>query len=180
MKNGGRNGTKNGGRKCMKNGGRKCIRNGVIKRRVGLALSDTLSTPTGGQKNGEKIKPKNGENFGTKTGKIFVPAYAWHFTVIIGPTVTVSVRVKPERVRAAQWSGCRCGQSGPARDSARPSRTELRNRGPPPDVTGGRPRAWFHPGNCAPNFQAPQADSLALTQLASPRAGAAFESESWH
>ena len=57
-----------GGRKCMKNGGRKCIRNGVLKRRVGLALSDTLSTPTGGQKNGEKIKPKNGENFGTKMG----------------------------------------------------------------------------------------------------------------
>ena len=74
MKNGGRNGTKNGGRKCMKNGGRKCIRNGVLKRRVGLALSDTLSTPTGGQKNGEKIKPKNGENFGTNTGIIFVPA----------------------------------------------------------------------------------------------------------
>ena len=65
---------KNGGRNGMKNGGRKCIRNGVLKRRVGLALSDTLSTPTGGQKNGEKIKPKNGENFGTKTGIIFVPA----------------------------------------------------------------------------------------------------------
>ena len=76
MKNGGRNGMKNGGRIGMKNGGRKCIRNGVLKRRVGLALSDTLSTPTGGQKNGEKIKPQNGENFGTKTGKIFVPACA--------------------------------------------------------------------------------------------------------
>ena len=75
MKNGGRNGMKIGGRKCMKNGGRKCIRNGVLKRRVGLALSDTLSTPTGGQKNGGKIKPKYGENFGTKTGKIFVPAW---------------------------------------------------------------------------------------------------------
>ena len=74
MKNGGRNGMKNGGRKCMKNGGRKCIRNGVLKRRVGLALSDTLSTPTGGQKNGEgKLKPQNGENFRTKKGIIFVP-----------------------------------------------------------------------------------------------------------
>ena len=72
MKNGGRNGMKNGGRNGMKNGGRKCIRNGVLKRRVGLALSDTLSTPTGGQKKGEKIKPKNGENFGTKMGIIFV------------------------------------------------------------------------------------------------------------
>ena len=51
---------KNGGRNGMKNGGRKCIRNGVLKRRVGLAISDTLSTPTGGQKNGKKIKPKNG------------------------------------------------------------------------------------------------------------------------
>ena len=48
------------------NRGRKCIQNEVIKRRVGLALLDTLSTPTGGQKNGGKIKPKNGENFGTK------------------------------------------------------------------------------------------------------------------
>ena len=78
---------KNGGRNGMKNGGRKCIRNGVLKRRVGLALSDTLSTPTGGQKNGEKIKPKNGENFGTKTGIIFVPAclsrlYYSHIVVI--------------------------------------------------------------------------------------------------
>ena len=69
MKNGGRNGMKNGGRNGMKNGGRKCIRNGVLKRRVGLALSDTLFTPTGGQKSGGKIKPKNGENFGTKTVK---------------------------------------------------------------------------------------------------------------
>ena len=70
MKNGGRIRMKNGGRIGMKNGGRKCIQNGVLKRRVGLALSDTLSTPTGGQKNREKNKPKNGENFGTKTGKI--------------------------------------------------------------------------------------------------------------
>ena len=54
----------------MKNGGRKCIRNGVLKRRVGLALSDTLSNPTGGQKKGGEIKPKNGENFkfGPKQG----------------------------------------------------------------------------------------------------------------
>ena len=65
---------KNGGRNGMKNGGRKCIRNGVLKRRVGFAVSDTLSTPTGGQKNWEKIEPQNGENFGTKTGKFFVPA----------------------------------------------------------------------------------------------------------
>ena len=58
----------------MKNGGMKCIRNQVLKRRVGgLALSDTLSTPTSGQKNGGKIKPKTGKIFG-KTGKIFVPA----------------------------------------------------------------------------------------------------------
>ena len=58
--------------------GRKCIQNEVLKRRVGLALSDTLSplsTPTGGQKNVEKIKPKNGENFGTKMGIIFQPAF---------------------------------------------------------------------------------------------------------
>ena len=47
--------------------GRKCIRNRVLKRRVELALSDTLSNPTGGQKNGGEIKPKNGEIFGTKT-----------------------------------------------------------------------------------------------------------------
>ena len=73
MKNGGRNGMKNGGRNGMKNGGRKCIQNGFLKRRVELALLDTLSTPTGGQKNGENIKPKNGDNFGTKTGIIFVP-----------------------------------------------------------------------------------------------------------
>ena len=64
---------KNGGRNGMKNGGRKCIQNGFLKRRVELALLDTLSTPTGGQKNGENIKPKNGDNFGTKTGIIFVP-----------------------------------------------------------------------------------------------------------
>ena len=74
MKNGGRNGIKNAGRNGMKNGGRRCIQNGVLKRSVGLALSDTLSTPNGGQKNGEKIKPQNGEIFGTKTGIIFVPA----------------------------------------------------------------------------------------------------------
>ena len=49
----------------MKNEGRKCIPNGVLKRRVGLALSDTHSTTTGGQKNGEKIKTQ-------KTGKILV------------------------------------------------------------------------------------------------------------
>ena len=49
IKNGGRIGMKNGGRIGMKNGGRKCIRNRVLKRRVGLALSDTLSTPTCGQ-----------------------------------------------------------------------------------------------------------------------------------
>ena len=72
MKNGGRIGMKNGGRNGMKNGGRKCIQSGVLKRRVVLALSNTLSTPTGGQKKGEKIKPKNGENFGTKMGIIFV------------------------------------------------------------------------------------------------------------
>ena len=46
-------------RNGMKNGGRKHIRNGVFKRRVGLALSDTLSTPTCGQKNGEKLNPKS-------------------------------------------------------------------------------------------------------------------------
>ena len=76
MKNGGRNGMKNGGRIGMKNGGRigmkngKCIQNGVLKRRVGLALLDTLSTPNGGQKNGEKIKPENGENL-VQTGDNF-------------------------------------------------------------------------------------------------------------
>ena len=84
MKNGGRNGMKNGVRDGMENEGRNgmkkslsCQRNGVLKRRAGFAVSDTLSSPTEGQKNGEKIKPKNGENFGTKTvtGKIFVPAW---------------------------------------------------------------------------------------------------------
>ena len=55
MKNGGRNDMKNGVRNGMKNGGRKCIQNGVLKRRVGLALSDKLSTPTGGQKNGATV-----------------------------------------------------------------------------------------------------------------------------
>ena len=52
-------------------GCRKCIQNEVLKRRVGLALYDTLSplsTPTGGQKNGEKIKPQNGESLSTKWG----------------------------------------------------------------------------------------------------------------
>ena len=73
MENRSRNGMNSDGKKCMKNGGRMCIRNGVLKRRVGLVLSDTLATPTGGQKNGGKIKPQNGENFGAKTGKIFVP-----------------------------------------------------------------------------------------------------------
>ena len=77
MKNRGRNGMKNGVRNGMKNGGRKCIRNGVLKRRVGLALSDTLSTQTCGQKKGEKFEPQNGENFDTKTGIIFVPAYSY-------------------------------------------------------------------------------------------------------
>ena len=75
MKNVGRIGMKNRCRIGMKNGGRKCIQNGVLKRRVGFAVSDTLSTPTCGQKNGEKIKPQNGENFGTKMGKIFKPAF---------------------------------------------------------------------------------------------------------
>ena len=74
MKNGGRNSMKNGGRNGIKNGGRKCIRNGVLKRRVGLALSDTFSYPNGGQKNGEKIKPQNGEKFWYK---IFVPAFSF-------------------------------------------------------------------------------------------------------
>ena len=46
-----------------------------------MALSDTLSTPTGGQKNGEKIKPKNGETFGTKAGIIFVPAFMHEYRV---------------------------------------------------------------------------------------------------
>ena len=75
MKNEGRIGMKNRGRNGMKNGGRKCVRNGVLKRRVGLALSDTLSTPNGGPKNGEKIRPKtgkfwykNGDNFCTSIG----------------------------------------------------------------------------------------------------------------
>ena len=74
MKNGGRNGMRNRDRNGMKNCGRKSIQNGVLKRRVGLALSDTLSTPTGGQKNGEKINPKTWENFGTRKGIIFEPA----------------------------------------------------------------------------------------------------------
>ena len=46
---------------------------GFLKRKVGLALSDTPCTQTRGQKNGEKIEPKIVENFGTKTGIIFVP-----------------------------------------------------------------------------------------------------------
>ena len=45
----------------MKNGGRKCIRNGALKRRVGLALSDTLSTPNSEQKTGKKLNPKTGK-----------------------------------------------------------------------------------------------------------------------
>ena len=36
------------------------IQNRILKRRVGLALSDTLSSPTCGQQNGEKIEPKRG------------------------------------------------------------------------------------------------------------------------
>ena len=83
MKNGGRNGMKNGDRNCMKTGDRngmknwvrKCIRNGVLKRRLGLALLDTLSTPTGGQKNGKKIKPKNGaviQSNGASKGLVLV------------------------------------------------------------------------------------------------------------
>ena len=70
-------GMKKGGRNSMKNGD-KCIRNGVtvLKRRVGLPFRIHFLSrwPTGGQKNREKIKPQNGENFGTKTGKILVPA----------------------------------------------------------------------------------------------------------
>ena len=42
-----------------------------------MALSDTLSTPTGGQKKGGKIKPQNGENFGTETGIIFRTSIEW-------------------------------------------------------------------------------------------------------
>ena len=49
----------------MKNGGRKCIRHGVLKRRAGFAVSDTLSTPTDGQK-------KKGKTLNPKTGKILV------------------------------------------------------------------------------------------------------------
>ena len=56
---------KNGGRNGMKNGGRKCIRHGVLKRRAGFAVSDTLSTPTDGQK-------KKGKTLNPKTGKILV------------------------------------------------------------------------------------------------------------
>ena len=56
---GGRNGMKNGGRNGMKNDGRKCIRNRIL---------DKLSIPTGRQKNGERITPKNRGNFGTKRG----------------------------------------------------------------------------------------------------------------
>ena len=52
----------------------KCIQNQILKRTVGLVLSDTLSTPIGGQKNGEEIDPQNGDNFCTETGIIFVPA----------------------------------------------------------------------------------------------------------
>ena len=48
---------------------RKCIRNRILKKRVGsLALSNTLSTTTCGQKNGEKTEPKNGDNLSTKRG----------------------------------------------------------------------------------------------------------------
>ena len=63
MKNGGRDGMKNGSRNGMKNGVRKCIQNGGLKRRVGLALLDTLPTPTGGQKYEDKIKLKKRVNF---------------------------------------------------------------------------------------------------------------------
>ena len=45
-----------------------------LKRRVGFALLDMLSTTTDGQENREKNEPKNGEIFCTKTGIIFVPA----------------------------------------------------------------------------------------------------------
>ena len=55
----------------MKNGGRKCIRKGFLIRRVGLALSDTLSIPTDRQKNGGKIEPKNGEIFWYENGDNF-------------------------------------------------------------------------------------------------------------
>ena len=60
MENGGRNGLENGGGNGMENGVRngmenvgKCISNLILKRRVGLTLLDTLSAPTGGQKNRE-------------------------------------------------------------------------------------------------------------------------------
>ena len=41
-------------------GGRKCIQNEILERRAGLVLSDSLSIPTGGQKNGKKIELKRG------------------------------------------------------------------------------------------------------------------------
>ena len=62
----------NGGRTGMpvENGGRKCIRNLILKRRAGLVLSDTLSTPIGVQENGGEIEAnmgiilvQNGDNF---------------------------------------------------------------------------------------------------------------------
>ena len=53
----------------MKNGGRKCIQKGFLERRVGLALSETISqATTGGQKNGKKIDPEKGEIFWYENG----------------------------------------------------------------------------------------------------------------
>ena len=56
----------------MKNGGRKCIRDGILKRRVGLALSDTLSTPQVGRKTARKLNQKREKNW-YEMGIIFVP-----------------------------------------------------------------------------------------------------------
>ena len=72
MGNGGRNGMENGVGNGMENGARECILNQILKWKVGLVLSDTSSTPTGGEKNKGESEPQNSYNhFGTKTGIIF-------------------------------------------------------------------------------------------------------------
>ena len=82
-----------------------------------MALSDTLSTPTGGQKNGEKIKPKNGENFGTKTGIIFVPAF---FSIGPAHQSRPAQAMTSHRSISKSWCGSRqvrgtpAGAAGPA------------------------------------------------------------------
>ena len=53
----------------MKNGSRKCIQNGILKRRVGLALYDTLSTHTCGQRNREILNQKMGIIFVPELGR---------------------------------------------------------------------------------------------------------------